>query len=165
MRKIRYYKSIKLEKIGMNCKLEKFWNNTLLADEKANLTKWTVNLKSFEIIFVHIYVSYYALWTVNLKSFEIKIMENLFTNTVEWTVNLKSFEIKKFSIFFSLFILWTVNLKSFEMFSKIFNSIFKRMNCKLEKFWNFLSPLFNILVRLMNCKLEKFWNKEWSKGN
>ena len=32
----------------MNCKLEKFWNNTFGKGSKVDI-KWTVNLKSFEI--------------------------------------------------------------------------------------------------------------------
>ena len=71
MRKIRYYKSIKLEKIAMNCKLEKFWN---LSNQIDNHIKklWTVNLKSFEIKLADIIKNSKYLWTVNLKSFEIE---------------------------------------------------------------------------------------------
>ena len=32
------------------------------------------------------------------------------------------------------------------------------MNCKLEKFWNFIAIALDISVFAMNCKLEKFWN-------
>ena len=70
MKKIRYYKFIKLEKIAMNCKLEKFWNsskylelsvgvsmncklekfwNEEINEQKILPVKWTVNLKSFEM--------------------------------------------------------------------------------------------------------------------
>ena len=34
----------------------------------------------------------------------------------------------------------------------------KRMNCKLEKFWNVFPLLIICLSLIMNCKLEKFWN-------
>ena len=48
MKKIRYYKFTKLEKIAMNCKLEKFWN-LRIAGSSIFTGSWTVNLKSFEI--------------------------------------------------------------------------------------------------------------------
>ena len=32
------------------------------------------------------------------------------------------------------------------------------MNCKLEKFWNFIENGKMALNSIMNCKLEKFWN-------
>ena len=37
--------------LGMNCKLEKFWN-TDLAKYEILYIKWTVNLKSFEIVLI-----------------------------------------------------------------------------------------------------------------
>ena len=55
----------------MNCKLEKFWNDSG-GDTNLSLSGWTVNLKSFEIFLALLYSYHLQLWTVNLKSFEME---------------------------------------------------------------------------------------------
>ena len=98
----------------MNYKLEKFWNGKSQFIKDNNL-QWTINLKSFEILFLFPFSLFSSLWTINLKSFEIgrEIKSKKFLN--EWTINLKSFEI--------------------DYYSKIVATK-QVMNYKLEKFWN-----------------------------
>ena len=114
MKKIRYYKFIKLEKIAMNCKLEKFWNALGLL-WLTLLLQWTINLKSFEIAEVYKSLGIDPVWTINLKSFEITIYFAYQIIYLAWTVNLKSFEITIYKKSRRRGTIWTVNLKSFEM--------------------------------------------------
>ena len=55
----------------MNYKLEKFWNEIKEFDFASYELKWTINLKSFEIVNFDNTDDTDNLWTINLKSFEI----------------------------------------------------------------------------------------------
>ena len=73
---------------------------------------------------------------------------------------MKSFEIRELIKLKEELDRWTVNLKSFEIiYTNQSNKSTANMNCKLEKFWNYLYPLNYFNSQHMNCKLEKFWNK------
>ena len=98
----------------MNCKLEKFWNN-LDFNDKLKVTKWTVNLKSFEISLQWLYNPYGKYMNCKLEKF--------------WNA-IPIIELKILSI---------MNCKLEKFWNRLcsFNNLWRNlMNCKLEKFWN-----------------------------
>ena len=108
----------------MNCKLEKFWNQ-FIKSAFFTFLKWTVNLKSFEILIFFNYDKNDKEWTVNLKSFEMYGSLILIAAYTLWTVNLKSFEISYYAQVQHYLMLWTVNLKSFEIFCLLWCRIYR----------------------------------------
>ena len=100
----------------MNCKLEKFWNN----QEKPPI--WP-----------------YIWMNCKLEKFWNLVLASYGKTFTQWTVNLKSFEIGDRKKANGERYLWTVNLKSFEISKRIDKSwVWEQMNCKLEKFWNWI---------------------------
>ena len=77
----------------MNYKLEKFWNACI--DTGGHHTqKWTINLKSFEIIYKNGGYMKVKFMNCKLEKFwNISPFVNILACSL-WTVNLKSFEIE-----------------------------------------------------------------------
>ena len=133
----------------MNYKLEKFWNR----DGSYGMIlkgRWTINLKSFEIIPSLLKLEKF--WNYSITPYS--------TVAINMNYKLEKFWNGARSLILVTSYIWTINLKSFEILWLYLMNYKHSMNYKLEKFWNFASGSGGMVWEKMNYKLEKFWNKK-----
>ena len=119
----------------MNYKLEKFWNCTYQIHSIVQ-KKWTINLKSFEMLNNCICSLLKMFMNYKLEKFWNNIVLDLFSFFTIMNYKLEKFW-NNFNAINSLIVTpWTINLKSFEIHLYHFLSLPYLMNYKLEKFWN-----------------------------